>query len=329
MSKKEDSPGITPLNELGDMGANRSDSEPAVAKVKKRSKVKEQNWMSDDRADNLLAGILGEASAEAEAEKLRLERERKAKEERERAQKADVEAQRQKEAAERVAAERERQTAVEQRRTQMLAAIERKKKIDSGEINEEEERRRKEEEIAAKQHVEDERRRKESELNQAQSLIQQQQAALHELANRPVETFAPPKSNTGLIIGLAAVVLIVGGGAVAFLMLQEQPSEALTPYAMESNYPAAQLTGTVPSSMMSDVGLDVVSQSAGQEIRTIAGGGTGEEEGKGTGRKTPRKSSGNTKKTNTTKKVDKDFNDLGKGKGSNVLGGGKGGGIVF
>ncbi|MDX9721103.1 MAG: hypothetical protein RBU37_10155 [Myxococcota bacterium] len=271
---------------LNDMNDFQSSGDGGQAKVKQRkSKVKEQDWKSNESAGNLLAGILGESEAEAEAERKRRDAERKAKEAAEEAERQATEAKRKAEADARLRAEQNRLAEVEVRRTQMLAAIERQKKIEKGEIDLEEEARKKKEEDDRLRREAEAKAAKEAEFNRAQMLIQKQQEQLKEMADRQLEAAAlTPKSNTGLYIGIAAVVVVLGGVAAALLLTGEPPAELPNPYALAAQYPATTIALNMPESDMNDVGLDVVSQSAGQAVVQIESTGTSSGGKKGSGR---------------------------------------------
>lgn len=325
MTQDKESSVVASLNKLSDLSNQAQDSsEQQVAKVKRRGKVKEQKWMSDDSAGNLLEGLLGETSLEAEAELKRKEEERKAREAAEAAERAAAEAKKKANAEERLREEQNRLQEVQQRRTQMLAAIERQKKIETGEIDvEEEERLRKLEEERLRQE-EEAKRAKEAELQHAQSLIQEQQSRLQELANRPLEAaIAEPRSNMGIIVGVAAAALVIGVGVLLLVVLGSEKPEDIDPFALVENFPTQTLTVTSAEGDMAEVGLNIVSQSAAEAPSQIAGGSTGT--GTKAGRSTQRRGSSSRGSSSRPKS---EFDGL-EGKGENILGGSRGGGIVF
>ncbi len=327
MTQEKDSSVVASLNKLSDLSSqDQSGAGGQVAKVKqRRTKVKEQSWMSDDNAGNLLAGLLGETEAEAEQEIKRKEAERKAREAAEEAEKQAAEARKKAESESRLREEQNRLQEVQMRRTQMLAAIERQKKIETGEIDvEEEERLRKLEEEKARRE-EEARLAKEAQLKHAQDLIQAQQEKLQELANRPLEAaITEPHSNMGVFVAIAAVFLLVAGGVAAYFVLSAPAPEKANPFGLVENYPTQMLGVTEAEGVMGDVGLDIVSQSPDQGPSQIAGAGaasTGTTKAGRSGGSGGRRDSGGKAKASEFDKLT--------GKGENILGGSKGGGIVF
>lgn len=172
-----------------------------------------QKWASDDDAEGLLAGILDDTEDVARAEKERLEAEMRAKAEEERRIAEEEERRKREEAEARLSAERDRLEKVEERRTQKMEALRVEDLKERGEWIDPEEVARKEAAEAAKREAEAQRQREERAKEQAALMAAQQAHAV----NNPAE--AQPKSNTGLMLGaIAVLVLLLGAGGVVVVM---------------------------------------------------------------------------------------------------------------
>ncbi len=184
-----------------------------------------QKWASDDDAGDLLAGILDDTATEAEAEQERIAAEIKARQEEEQRKKEEEEAKKRAEAEARLSAEKERLQQVEKRRTQKLEALRIEDLKESGQWNPPEE-------------LSDEKDEKETPPAAAQRPPQ----AAAQPAPRPMAPAPEPipqKSNTGLVIGLAALILaVVGAAVIAFVVLPDGYEVDNTTYAKTTYTPA-------------------------------------------------------------------------------------------
>ena len=139
---------LSQLSEAADIVA--SDEVEEVARVRKaRAGVTEHARQNGDCAGSLLASLLGESNAELEEARNQKERAAREAEERKKAEKEAEEEKKRAEAQARLDEEKKRLEEKEQRRLKMLADLEQKRKMESGELKEEEEKKRAEEEAKA------------------------------------------------------------------------------------------------------------------------------------------------------------------------------------
>ena len=129
---------LSQLSEAADIVGN--DEVEEVARVRKaRASISEHARQSGDNAGNLLSSLIGQSNAEIEEEKNKIERAAREKEAQEKAkQERDAEKKRQ-EAEARLEEEKRKIEEKEQRRLQMLADLEKKRKREAGIVDEEEE----------------------------------------------------------------------------------------------------------------------------------------------------------------------------------------------
>ena len=129
---------LSQLSEAADIVGN--DEVEEVARVRKaRASISEHARQSGDNAGNLLSSLIGQSNAEIEEEKNKIERAAREKEAQEKAkQEQDAEKKRQ-EAEARLEEEKRKIEEKEQRRLQMLADLEKKRKREAGIVDEEEE----------------------------------------------------------------------------------------------------------------------------------------------------------------------------------------------
>ena len=129
---------LSQLSEAADIVGK--DEVEEVARVRKaRASISEHARQSGDNAGNLLSSLIGQSNAEIEEEKNKIERAAREKEAQEKAkQERDAEKKRQ-EAEARLEEEKRKIEEKEQRRLQMLADLEKKRKREAGIVDEEEE----------------------------------------------------------------------------------------------------------------------------------------------------------------------------------------------
>ena len=210
------------LNKLSQLS---SSSELSKVKIKRPARGKP----GSESAFNLLGSILDDSSAAAEEEKRRLETARREAEEQERRQKEAEEEALRLDAERELLAEQKAQEELKQHQAEMQAQLQRQKDIEAGIINLEEEARLAREAEECKRAEEEAKRQK---VQAKQDAIMLKKTQEHELASLKQEELArnsiPKKSKVPLIVGLAAIVLIIGGIAT-YLMATE---EVLDPYAL-------------------------------------------------------------------------------------------------
>ncbi len=255
------------LSDLQDKGEVVSGS-AGVAQVRpRRGRVRAQKWVSDERADTLLAGLLDESESELDAERHRRVERRQRKEEEDRARQEQEALRVESERMERMLRERARLAAETQRRTQMLVAIERQRRIDSGVLVEEQERHAEEEERMRCVREEAERCQKQEAFEHASAIIRQQEQKLMALAQQSMVT--PKRRLTGWGIGFVAVSMLVLGAGGFWWWDSNGVIPQTDPYALEDSYPTALLALVAPTSPLREVGLDVVRQNEGAQVETI------------------------------------------------------------
>ena len=210
---------LSQLSEAADIVGN--DEVEEVARVRKaRASISEHARQSGDNAGNLLSSLIGQSNAEIEEEKNKIERAAREKEAQEKAkQEQDAEKKRQ-EAEARLEEEKRKIEEKEQRRLQMLADLEKKRKREAGIVDEEEaeakraaaaeaaareaaQKEREEAEAAALKNANDELAAK---IEASKKEKQQREAAAASAAKKR-------KTTTGILaatfIGILAAVAIV------------------------------------------------------------------------------------------------------------------------
>ena len=210
---------LSQLSEAADIVGN--DEVEEVARVRKaRASISEHARQSGDNAGNLLSSLIGQSNAEIEEEKNKIERAAREKEAQEKAkQEQDAEKKRQ-EAEARLEEEKRKIEEKEQRRLQMLADLEKKRKREAGIVDEEEEeaKRAAEAEAAAREAAQKAREEAEAaalknandelaaKIEASKKEKQQREAAAASAAKTPKPT---PGSLAAAGVGILAAVAIV------------------------------------------------------------------------------------------------------------------------
>ena len=209
---------LSQLSEAADIVGN--DEVEEVARVRKaRASISEHARQSGDNAGNLLSSLIGQSNAEIEEEKNKIERAAREKEAQEKAkQEQDAEKKRQ-EAEARLEEEKRKIEEKEQRRLQMLADLEKKRKREAGIVDEEEEeaKRAAEAEAAAREAAQKAREEAEAAAlkNANDELAAKIEASKKEKQQREAAASAAKKrkTTTGILaatfIGILAAVAIV------------------------------------------------------------------------------------------------------------------------
>ena len=210
---------LSQLSEAADIVGN--DEVEEVARVRKaRASISEHARQSGDNAGNLLSSLIGQSNAEIEEEKNKIERAARKKEAQEKAkQERDAEKKRQ-EAEARLEEEKRKIEEKEQRRLQMLADLEKKRKREAGIVDEEEEeaKRAAEAEAAAREAAQKAREEAEAAAlkNANDELAAKIEASKKEKQQREAAAASAAKkrkTTTGILaatfIGILAAVAIV------------------------------------------------------------------------------------------------------------------------
>ena len=210
---------LSQLSEAADIVGN--DEVEEVARVRKaRASISEHARQSGDNAGNLLSSLIGQSNAEIEEEKNKIERAAREKEAHEKAkQERDAEKKRQ-EAEARLEEEKRKIEEKEQRRLQMLADLEKKRKREAGIVDEEEEeaKRAAEAEAAAREAAQKAREEAEAAAlkNANDELAAKIEASKKEKQQREAAAASAAKkrkTTTGILaatfIGILAAVAIV------------------------------------------------------------------------------------------------------------------------
>ena len=234
---------LSQLSEAADIVGN--DEVEEVARVRKaRASISEHARQSGDNAGNLLSSLIGQSNAEIEEEKNKIERAAREKEAQEKAkQERDAEKKRQ-EAEARLEEEKRKIEEKEQRRLQMLADLEKKRKREAGIVDEEEEeaKRAAEAEAAAREAAQKAREEAEAAAlkNANDELAAKIEASKKEKQQREAAAASAAKkrkTTTGILaatfIGILAAVAIVialsikGPDYYAFKSEQQMKSVAI------------------------------------------------------------------------------------------------------
>ena len=210
---------LSQLSEAADIVGN--DEVEEVARVRKaRASISEHARQSGDNAGNLLSSLIGQSNAEIEEEKNKIERAAREKEAQEKAkQEQDAEKKRQ-EAEARLEEAKRKIEEKEQRRLQMLADLEKKRKREAGIVDEEEEeaKRAAEAEAAAREAAQKAREEAEAAAlkNANDELAAKIEASKKEKQQREAAAASAAKkrkTTTGILaatfIGILAAVAIV------------------------------------------------------------------------------------------------------------------------
>ncbi len=234
---------LSQLSEAADIVGN--DEVEEVARVRKaRASISEHARQSGDNAGNLLSSLIGQSNAEIEEEKNKIERAAREKEAQEKAkQERDAEKKRQ-EAEARLEEEKRKIEEKEQRRLQMLADLEKKRKREAGIVDEEEEEAKRAAEAEAAAREAAQKAREEAEAvalkNANDELAAKIEASKKEKQQREAAAASAAKkrkTTTGILaatfIGILAAVAIVialsikGPDYYAFKSEQQMKSVAI------------------------------------------------------------------------------------------------------
>ena len=234
---------LSQLSEAADIVGN--DEVEEVARVRKaRASISEHARQSGDNAGNLLSSLIGQSNAEIEEEKNKIERAAREKEAQEKAkQERDAEKKRQ-EAEARLEEEKRKIEEKEQRRLQMLADLEKKRKREAGIVDEEEEEAKRAAEAEAAAREAAHKAREEAEAvalkNANDELAAKIEASKKEKQQREAAAASAAKkrkTTTGILaatfIGILAAVAIVialsikGPDYYAFKSEQQMKSVAI------------------------------------------------------------------------------------------------------
>jgi len=227
MSDNQNDAKLYSMQDVNSMAGKPASSAAANVRPIKQTAKKKNKWASDEDANDLLAGILDETEDAAKAEEARRQRELEAKERARRDEEAREDAARKAEGDRLKREEEARRAQADVRRTGLLEAIHgpSKEKLEA-EARAAEEARQKEE--MERRIAEADRARREAEraaadaAREAKRKEQERLEALARQADAP-----PPKSNTGLIIGIVAAVVAVvllGGGVALFVLSGNDPN---------------------------------------------------------------------------------------------------------
>lgn len=241
---------LSQLSEAADIVGN--DEVEEVARVRKaRASISEHARQSGDNAGNLLSSLIGQSNAEIEEEKNKIERAAREKEAQEKAkQEQDAEKKRQ-EAEARLEEEKRKIEEKEQRRLQMLADLEKKRKREAGIVDEEEEeaKRAAEAEAAAREAAQKAREEAEAAAlkNANDELAAKIEASKKEKQQREAAAASAAKkrkTTTGILaatfIGILAAVAIVIAlsikGPDYYAFKSEQPMKSVAIDRMQGSH---------------------------------------------------------------------------------------------
>ena len=163
---------LSNLSDAADI-QNSEEVEERARVRKARASVTERARQTGDSVGNLLTGLIDDSNAELEAEKAEKARKTKEAEERARAKREAEDAKKRQEAESKLQEEKRRLEEKEQRRLQMLADMERQRKLEAGEVDEEEEERKRQEAEAKAAREAAEKAREAAEEAQLQSSNQE------------------------------------------------------------------------------------------------------------------------------------------------------------
>ena len=256
------------LSNLSEVNAAVEDEEiEEVARVRKaRADVTAHARKSGDSVGNLLAGLLDDSNAAIEAEKA--EKERKAREtaERQKAAREAAEAKKRKEAEDRLNEEKRKLEEKEQRRIQLLAEMEKKRKLEAGEVDEEEEaRKRAEAEAEARRIAEAEAREKAEEeaLNSANRELAEKlaEAKASKAQKEAMEQKKKNRAKATKISLISVAVLLIAGALTYYFLTLKAPDY----YTLNDDYQAKALDMEVDTTQKVEmvlVSANMVKQSA-------------------------------------------------------------------
>lgn len=236
------------------------------ARVRKaRASVTERARQTGDSVGNLLTGLIDDSNAEIEAEKAEKKRKAQEAEERAKAKREAEEAKKRAEAETKLQEEKRRLEEKEQRRLQMIAEMEKKRKLEAGEVDEEEEERKRQEAAAKAAREAAEKAREAAEEAQLQNSNQEladqirmikEQKALEERQE------AERKHKKDLMIkgAIAAAALAIIIPVAIILATLKAPDY----YRLDENYDTMSLsmTNTVPKAECVQMAYNEVKQAA-------------------------------------------------------------------
>lgn len=241
------------LNKLAEMSSSGE-----VAKVKQRRQVKEQAWVSNDSAKNLLGSLLSDSSKAAEEELARQEAAAAQAVEAARRAREREEEMLQLEAKRELLSEMQAQEEMRLRQLEMQAQLQRQKDIEAGVIDLEEEARLQREAEERQRKEAEERQRKEEEKRASEALLREQAKELEALRQKELLEQAMPKRSKLIPIVLAAVVLFGAAGVGIFLHLNQ---EEIDIYAPSAQYDTRTIGFMPDESAMLAVQMQLVKQA--------------------------------------------------------------------
>lgn len=219
------------------------------ARVRKaRASVTERARQTGDSVGNLLTGLIDDSNAEIEAEKAEKKRKAQEAEERAKAKREAEEAKKRAEAETKLQEEKRRLEEKEQRRLQMIAEMEKKRKLEAGEVDEEEEERKRQEAAAKAAREAAEKAREAAEEAQLQSSNQEladqiriikEQKALEER----IEADKKRKKDLMIKGAIAAAAVVLIASVTIFFATLKAPDY----YKLDEHY------DTMPLSMTNSV----------------------------------------------------------------------------
>jgi len=264
------------LNQLSDADdiQNTEEVEERARVRKARASVTERARQTGDSVGNLLSGLIDDSNAEMEAERTAKMRKAQEAEERAKAKREAEEAKKREAAEQKIQEEKRRQEEKEQRRLQMIADMEKQRKLEAGEVDEEEEARKRQEAEAKAAREAAEKAREAAEEAQLQSSNQEladQIRAIKLQKAQEEQIAAEKKRKQDLLIksaiAAAAVLLIIG------LSYYFATKKAPDFYTLRENYETRSLTMTnnIPTAESVAMKIQPVSQSAPQKAVSKGG----------------------------------------------------------
>lgn len=235
---------LSQLTEAEDL--NTSEEVQEVARVRKaRANVTEHARKTGDNAESLISSLVGDSDAELAEEineRKRLEAE---KLERMKAEKEAEEARKRAEAQAKLDEEKRKLEEKEQRRLQMLADLEKKRKLEAGEVDEEEEARKKAEAEAEAARIAAKKAREEAEeaaLNSDNAELAEKIQALkmEKAAREEAALKAAKKRNISIASLVGGIVAVLAAAGIVWYVAQKAPDY----YLASSSYSVNALSTT-------------------------------------------------------------------------------------
>ncbi len=257
---------LSRLTEVSEMDG-RAEIEDVARVRKARASVTEHARQTGDSVGNLLSGLLDESNAELESEKAEKERRAREAEERLRAEQEAEEARKLDEARKKLEEEKRKLEEKGERRTMMLAAIEKKRKEEAGEIDEEEEARKRAEAEAEAARKAAEKAREEAEAALLQSSNEELAEQIRIMkANKAAEEQAEANKKQKIKLTRNAVIIVAAVAACfAAVMAYTAHSAAKqnAQYVLMAEYQTRSLTmrTDIPTSSAVEVAYNEVTQT--------------------------------------------------------------------